>query len=76
MDEKLRELLFEIRDSLNKIEGLLYEPKRNNLTNPITHYHYYTGVDYTPVVPQCNCGTRTSGSYTGGWFCPVHGQVF
>ena len=73
MDEKLRELLFEIRDSLKKIEGLLYEPKRNNPTNPIIYYHYHTTLDSSP---QCNCGTRTSGNYTGGWFCPLHGQQF
>ena len=69
MDEKL---LIEIRDSLKKIEGLLMEPPRCKL-NPSIHYHYCTTVDTSP---ECVCGTRISGSSSGGWFCPVHGQVF
>ncbi len=76
MDEKtLKELLIVIICSLNKIEGLLMEPPQHR-SNPITHYHYYTGVYSTPVVPLCTCRQYTPGSLTGGYFCPVHGQIF
>jgi len=70
MDEKLRELLFEIKDSLKRIEVLLYESKQNK---PAIYYHYYTTIDSSP---RCNCGIKTPGSCSGGWFCPLHGQQF
>ena len=60
MDEKLREVLFDIRDSLKNIEGFLY-------------YHYHKTTDTTPL---CTCRQYTPGSLTGGWFCPLHGQIF
>ena len=25
---------------------------------------------------ECNCHKHVSGRSTGGWFCPVHGQMF
>ena len=67
-----------INAKLDKIIELLEAVAQNTASMRIVDLCSKLDVPQPSVVggPVCNCDQYLSGTISGGWYCPVHGQCF
>lgn len=68
-EHQARELLHRLSNIEKQLESISVNLER--LSQPA--YYYITD---DPQQGLCNCNMYREGDYSGGWWCPVHGQRY